>query len=492
MASRVASPAKYPPSEEESGHRATRKLSLHASEGRVLLMLGDLICLSLALLAVLSLRFPSIHQGFAFWRHLFLSRFPWWLVLTMIWISIAMVTDAYGFRRASAPAKGAIYTGGRALLVSGVYLLIPVVSSPLAFSRHAWFLFGPFAILGVFVWRVTYAMVFHPPSFSRRVLVVGAGQTGQAFARAIDQRPGSAELELVGYVDDDPSLQGTKIGERSVLATSARLVDIAQRLRVDGIVVAISDPSRICLALRDALARCSEHGIDVAPISPYYEQTTGALSVDHIGQNLLSLTNHQSQLMLRLWDGVRSILDMAFAAICLLLLAPFLPLIALAIRLDSPGPVFYRQGRVGRGGRLFSMWKFRSMIPNAEVNGPMWCRENDDRVTRMGRFMRKTHIDELPQLGNVLRGQMSLIGPRPERPEFVRQLDEVLPNYSVRHSIKPGLTGLAQVRHGYGNSVNDARTKLEYDLYYVKNHGPVLDAVIALRTIRTVIDMQGT
>ena len=180
------------------------------------------------------------------------------------------------------------------------------------------------------------------------------------------------------------------------------------------------------------------------------------------------------------------------AAIGLLILAPFLPFIALAIRLDSRGPIFYQQVRVGLGGRSFIVHKFRSMIPDAERDGAQWSQESDPRVTRVGRWLRKTRLDETPQLWNLLNGTMSLIGPRPERPEFVDDLAQLLPYYRIRHSIKPGITGWAQVCYRYDNSVDDAKRKLEYDLYYIKRRGPVLDILIFLRTIRVVLQMQGT
>ena len=279
---------------------------------------------------------------------------------------------------------------------------------------------------------------------------------------------------------------------RQVLASSARLLELAEELCIDEIVVAVTDPHRICPALLDALVRCWEHGISVVPMPLYFEEATGALPVEHVGQNLFALVGHQNALLQRLWGLAARLIDIAVGAVGLLLLALLAPFLALAIWLDCPGPIFYRQKRVGRSGQVFWLTKFRSMIPHAEGNGAVWAKKNDDRVTRVGRFMRKTRLDELPQSWNLLVGNMALVGPRPERPEFMPELDKLLPYYAIRHSVKPGLTGWAQVCYRYGNSVDDALMKLQYDLYYVKHRGPVLDAMIILRTIRVVLQMQGT
>ena len=183
----------------------------------------------------------------------------------------------------------------------------------------------------------------------------------------------------------------------------------------------------------------------------------------------------------------KRVFDVAVASLLLLMASPFLILVALAIKLDSKGPVFYRQDRVGLGGRAYPLWKFRSMRTDAEKNGAVWARSNDDRVTRVGKFIRKTRIDEIPQVFNVLLGHMSFVGPRPERPVFTEQLKQQIPFYGVREAVKPGITGWAQIRYPYGASVEDARNKLEFDLYYVKNGSLFLDVGIIFHTVRHVL-----
>jgi len=190
-------------------------------------------------------------------------------------------------------------------------------------------------------------------------------------------------------------------------------------------------------------------------------------------------------------QGVKRFFDVLASIFLILPTLPLLVATALAIKLDSPGPVFFRQDRVGRGGRVFKVWKFRSMFLNAEVNGAVWAKKSDPRVTRVGGIIRLLRIDELPQLWNIFRGEMSLIGPRPERPEFVRELSANIPYYNIRHSVLPGITGWAQVNYRYGASVEDALHKLEYDLYYIKNMSILLDLKIILRTIGVVLFGEG-
>jgi exopolysaccharide biosynthesis polyprenyl glycosylphosphotransferase len=473
-------------------HTPRSRLSrLHISERRVLLMLGDLLMISLALLAALWIRIPDLSTGFTSVLELFRMRLSWWIVLWAIWIPVSVIADLYDLPTAASAARSGVYSAACALVVSLLYFIVPSISAPLTFSRVSFFILLLLAMVGVGSWRVSYAVLLSQPTFSRRALIVGAGYAGSTLAKAIADFRGAQSIELVGYIDDEVSLVGKEVQGLKVLATSERLVALTEQIEVDEIVVAITDPARICPRLLQAIVRCWEKGISVAPMSLAYEEATGAIPVQHIGQNLFALVNHQNEFWMRVWGAARRAIDIFVSIVGLALLAPFVPLIALCNYIESPGSLFYLQERVGRGGFCFRLAKFRSMIPNAETNGAQWALPDDSRITRMGRFMRKTHVDELPQLWNVLRGNMTLIGPRPERPEFVEQLDDLIPYYAIRHSIKPGITGWAQVCYPYGNCVNDSLMKLQYDLYYVKHRGPVLDMLIALRTIRIMAMMQG-
>jgi exopolysaccharide biosynthesis polyprenyl glycosylphosphotransferase len=455
-------------------------------------MTGDLAMLSLALLLALWLRLSDTASLAPTWRHLMVAKLQWWAVLWALWIPASIMSDAYDLKRAAQVVRSALYTSVCAGVVCGLYFLVPIISAPLTFyGRFTWFMFFIFGISGVAIWRAAYAALLARDAFARRMLVVGAGASGSALVEAVKEAGGGCGIEIAGFVDDNESLCGKEIAGHPVLATSGRLLGLVESLGIDEIAVAITDHSTICPQLLDALIACWERGIRIVPMAYAYEEMMGALPIEHVGKSLFALVEYSDGMVLRLWGIMRRLLDLLVGGVGLVAIAPLTPLIALALRLDSPGPILYRQERVGKGGGNFRLTKFRTMVKNAETNGAQWSQDHDPRITRVGWFLRKTRLDELPQFWNLLIGDMTLIGPRPERPEFVPRLGELLPYYRVRHSVKPGLTGWAQVRGGYANSVDDSREKLKYDLYYIKHRGPVLDGVIVLHTMRVMLQMKG-
>jgi sugar transferase (PEP-CTERM system associated) len=242
------------------------------------------------------------------------------------------------------------------------------------------------------------------------------------------------------------------------------------------------------MPLRELLD-CKLWGIKVHDLNSHFEKTLGQIRVDYLNASWLIFGDGFNQGALRTF--VKRVFDIVSATVLLAVSAPIMLVTALAIRLESPGPLIYRQQRVGLDGRAFSVIKFRSMRNDAERDGPQWASANDARVTRVGSFIRRLRIDELPQLVNVLLGDMSLVGPRPERPVFVEQLTQRIPFFAVRHSVKPGITGWAQVRYAYGATVEDSQEKLQYDLYYVKNHTLFLDLVVLFETVGVVLTGKG-
>ena len=474
----------------ENAPAPRRSFGLHISERRLLLLLGDLIMLGLALAASLWIRGPWIAEAYRKLGRAYDTLPLWWAVLWVLWICSSMILQCYDLRRAANPVRSAVYTATAALLVSGLYLLVPFISAPLVYSRLAWFIFSSLAAVGVALWRALYATVFHQPAFRRRVLLVGAGESGRALVSGVVGMGMDAGIEFIGLVDDRQDIAEIEHCKR--LGSCHSIEQLVCEHGANEIVVAITDPSRMSSSLVESLVSCWSRGLPVTPMPLFYEEVMGALPVEHLGQNAFALLYERSFALKRFWDVIQRVVDILVAILGLFILLPFLPLIALVIKLDSHGPVFYRQERVGRRGEAFWITKFRSMVPNAEVDGAVWAQQEDPRVTRVGRIMRSLRIDELPQLWNLLRGNMGLIGPRPERPEFVAQLEDQIPYYGIRHSIKPGLTGWAQVRYRYGSTVEDALTKLQYDLYYVKHRGPVLDAAILLKTVRVVLAMRGS
>jgi exopolysaccharide biosynthesis polyprenyl glycosylphosphotransferase len=273
------------------------------------------------------------------------------------------------------------------------------------------------------------------------------------------------------------------LGDRTALPTL-----IAQH-RVSTLILAIT--REVDGNLLQILMDCLELGVEIVPMPVLYEQLTGRVPIEHVGENWYVAMPVSHPLTRPFNRAIKRAMDIALASIGLLVMAPLFPFIALAIYLDSPGPIFYTQERVGQGGRIFRIYKFRSMVPKAERGKAVWAQVDDPRVTRVGRFLRRTHLDEFPQLWNVLRGEMSVVGPRPERPEFVAELAREIPFYRVRHAIKPGMAGWALVRHGYVASKEEAMIRLQYDLYYIKHWSPWLDLVILLKTVMDTLAGRG-
>jgi sugar transferase (PEP-CTERM system associated) len=329
--------------------------------------------------------------------------------------------------------------------------------------------------------------VFHFPSRpAERVLILGTDHQAVAVAREIMRRRGRG-YEVIGFVGHDHALVGQSLINPRVIGVMDDLEELVRRRRPDRIVVALSD--LVDKAPLDLLLRLKVRDeIQVDEASRFFERLTGKISTEHLQPwRPWRLVFAETGRSTRLYRRLQRVFDIVSSLIGMALSFPLMVLTAVAIRIESPGPVFYTQERVGLYGRKFRIFKFRSMRVDAEAHGPVWACENDSRVTRVGRVIRRLHIDETPQFFNILRGEMSLIGPRPERTEFVERLEERIPYYSERHLVKPGLTGWAQVSYPYGASFEDAREKHQYDLYYIKNQSPLLDAIILLETARVVL-----
>ncbi|MCK6396020.1 TIGR03013 family XrtA/PEP-CTERM system glycosyltransferase [Zoogloea sp.] len=321
----------------------------------------------------------------------------------------------------------------------------------------------------------------------KRIMVIGTGADAVAVENALSHSSGRG-LQVVGFF---PSGQGeeVRVDPKRIIHFDGNLLATANHLKVNEIIVALKERRGGVIPLRELLD-CKMAGIKVLDLSSFFERVRGQVRIDSLRASWLIYGEGFRQGWSR--TLVKRVFDIVASLGLLILAAPVMVLAALLIVIEDGAPVFYRQERVGLGGRLFKVTKFRSMRRDAERDGkPRWASANDDRVTRIGRFIRKVRIDELPQLFNVLKGDMSLVGPRPERPFFVDQLTRDIPFYAVRHCVKPGVTGWAQVRYQYGSSVDDAINKLQYDLYYVKNHTLFLDTVVLFETVRVVLTGDG-
>jgi sugar transferase (PEP-CTERM system associated) len=355
--------------------------------------------------------------------------------------------------------------GAAAFALAVVSALVPAVT-----IGHGIFMTALVLLLVVVpAWRLVFDGVAGVPRLEERVVILGAGPVAQTLSREIRSRHDFA-YRLVGCADSGPEL--------------ARLV---ARHEVDRIVVSLPD-RRGRLPVRELLeAKLS--GIRVEDAATTYERITGKILIDEMRPSwLIFCDGFRASRLTRM---VKRTIDVVLSAVGLVVASPALLATAIVIRLDSPGPILYRQPRVGERGRIFTLYKLRSMRADAETDMPVWAADHDDRVTRVGRFLRLTRLDELPQLWNVLCGDMSFVGPRPERPFFVDQLSGAIPFYPERHVVKPGVTGWAQVKYRYGSSIEDATEKLRYDLYYSKHLSIVFDLTIVVDTVKVILSGKG-
>jgi sugar transferase (PEP-CTERM system associated) len=364
------------------------------------------------------------------------------------------------------------------LIMSVVFYALPQVY----IGRGAFAITSVLALLGVTVVRLLFFGVTDIGLPKRRVLVLGNGGEAEQVIRFLHQGPRGRTVQYAGLYPVVAE-QGSEAPLRRI--DHEQLRRTVAELRVSEIVIAVRERRGGVLPLRQLLD-CKLHGVRVMDLASFYERELGLLQVDQLRASWLIFGDGFDRGMTR--DIVKRVFDVLASLGLLAVTLPVMLLAMLAVKLESVGPAFYHQERVGQGGRPFRIHKLRSMRTDAEKDGrPRWAGTNDDRVTRVGRFLRKTRIDELPQLWNVLRGEMSFVGPRPERAFFVEQLIEQIPYYDVRHSVKPGVTGWSQVRYPYGASVEDALAKLQYDLYYVKNHSLFLDLLIMFETLQVVV-----
>ncbi len=333
--------------------------------------------------------------------------------------------------------------------------------------------------------RILLGSLIGGQSFKRRLLVLGAGKRAQRI-KDLEARRGSGFV-VVGYIAMSESKR--VIPEAINRDAIYNLADFVVKMGASEVVLALEE-RRNALPLEDLL-RIKTTGVHVNDISSFLERETGRVDLDSVNPSWLIFSDGFSSGR-RLSGIAKRLFDIVASTVLLIITLPIILLFALAVKLDSKGPAFYRQQRVGLYGEPFDLIKLRSMRADAEAGGKaIWAAKNDDRVTRIGKFIRKVRIDELPQAWCVLKGDMSFVGPRPERPEFVADLEKQLPYFAERHMVKPGITGWAQVNFPYGASIDDARQKLEYDLYYAKNYTPFLDILILLQTIRVVLWPEG-
>jgi len=464
--------------------------SLAVSERRVLLIGLDLLVL---LLVGYGLSWDSHGPG----------NFPGLALLFAIpWVVFAQIAGLYDLSTA-AREKASLRSLAAATALFDLTLLLAwfVIGTSIThvpgtdhsvthyfISRTKLFIFMVAGPAAIGLWRLVYIRFFGAAHFQRRVLVVGAGSAAATLLRAIVKNEGHGVI-VTGIVDDDPSKIGGMVAGVPILGDSSAMWPLVSNLMVEEVVLAVNQPSSP--ALYQGLGTCYEHGIAVSLMPRLYEEVTGQVPVEDMGPHWFG-----SVQLGKSGGGmsfaVKRIVDLVLGTVAVVVTFPLVAIIALIVKLSSRGPVLHSQERVGLHGRPFRIIKFRTMHTGAEKPGEaIWADLDDPRATRVGRWLRRMHLDELPQFFLVVKGDMSLVGPRPERPEFVHELEETIPLYRARYSMRPGIAGWAQIHYPYGASVGDALAKLQYDLYCVKNWTPVLDVAIMVRTVTKVIGFRG-
>jgi len=455
------------------------KIGSHQVPTRTLLLVGvDVGTIVAALLLTFAVRFRLTAA------HEYLDEGVWakiGLVTVVCWLALYF-SDLYDFnavrRRATLLVHVMQALGAGCVILSLAYFLVPAAS----LGRGVALIAVPVIFTMLMTWRLSANMTDLLASGSERVLVMGTGEAGITLVRHILEHP-EYNIKVVGFLDEKGQDIGKSLVNPRILGATADVEAIVAHEQVDHVVLALKErrggtPIRELLSLKFA-------GVRIEDVHSTFERLTGRISLAHISPSWFILADgfKKSNVLL----AAKRFIDMAVAAVILLVVSPLLPLIALAIMIESGRPIFFRQTRVGYKGKEFNLLKFRSMVKDAEKHGPQFASQGDSRVTRVGRFMRKTRLDELPQLFNVFRGEMSLVGPRPERPYFVAQLEEKIPFYSLRHSVRPGLTGWAQVRFRYTSNLDDTKDKLELDLFYLKNLSLTVDMAILFETAKVVL-----
>lgn len=473
-------------------------LRLRPSEQRFILLLGDFIASVGAMIASLYIwRQYNINvlllQGKTEAQ---IERFQlgiqvpvWFYILPLIWLLLLVesyeVHTAANWKRtlrsiAVAPIVGLL----------AYSLLFTINQEPNSLPRIAVGVFLVLASALTLVWRGIFIRIYTSSGLMRRIMIVGAGKAGRSLAE-IYGKMSPPPFILLGYIDDDLAKQRKSFSGFAVLGSSEKLLDLIEDYRISDIVVAIN--GEIKGETFQTILDAQERGVEVTRMPILYEEMMGRVPIEHLESDWV-IRSFVDQVRTRgTYELAKRIMDIAGSIVGMIFLSLIYPFIALAIVLESGFPIFYSQARLGRGGTEFKIYKFRSMQQDAEANGEAkFASKNDPRVTKVGNFLRRSRLDEMPQFWSVLRGEMSLVGPRAERPELVREFQKQIPFYRARLLVKPGLTGWAQINYGYVSNVKETSVKLEYDLYYIKHRTLNLDFSIVLRTIGTVLRRTGT
>ena len=407
-------------------------------------------------------------------------------VLATMTLVLLYLADLYHFQLQFDKGELVLRVGLAALIAAGLTATIGYAIPSLQFNYVTLISLVVSSTIGLTAFRLLARVLVSHQLLQQRVLVIGTDLADAIIA--YEGHHDTIPFRIVGFLDDDPVAQDHLPPGYDLCGKVKDLLSIVEQLRPDIILVALTN-MRGGLPVHDIL-ECRFRGIQVEEWPSFFEKLTDKIVINSLRPGWLIFSDGPVKTLLT--ETIRRTLDVGLSLLGLILSVPVMALAALCIKLDSQGPVLFRQARVGKDGKIFMLYKFRSMSVDAEQRtGPVWASEGDPRVTRVGRLLRKIRLDETPQMFNVLRGDMSFIGPRPERPVFVNQLKEQIPFYVLRFAVKPGITGWAQVKYPYGSTVEDALEKLQYDLYYIKNMSIFLDFLILLKSVQVVLFARG-
>lgn len=447
----------------------------------MILIFGDILIGFLSFYAGVSVRH---HYGGDFVLSQYSPLLPKAITFSFFVVFISFLAGFYGFEKEEGRKELIVK-----IFLSGVFVFVALAAfyyfvPSMQIGRGIFFIAICFSIILQSIWHIIYVFNFKKiPGFAEKVLILGTGPLAKTLGTLFDTTKNN--FAFAGYVNclNEP----IHVPQKYVIAhgngNGESLLDIALKERVGKIVISLTE-RRGTFPIKEVL-NCKLNGIDIMDAPSFYEQMLGKLLIENARPSWFIFSDGFKVTIFRKY--FKRIFDVVIAVLCLTISLPFLFVVPVLIKLNSKGPVMFRQKRVGEGEKIFTLYKFRTMIDGAEKEtGPVWSRENDVRVTKLGKFLRKSRLDEIPQLFNVLKGDMSLIGPRPERSFFVESLRKQIPYYSERHCVKPGITGWAQVRYEYGDSIADALEKLRYDLYYIKHLSFLLDFLIIFDTAKVI------
>ena len=462
----------------------TSKKGIHfeISERKILLRLVDVIAIFIGLYAI----------GYSFEFDYFTitkENWTWSLVLALYITLFGTIFELYDLQKSSkldTVFRNIILTASITVLF---YLLTPIITPFLPEKRLQIVYFYIAIIVSLFLWRLIYITFFASPRFYKKVIILGEISNIENVVKTISES--DPNYKIVGFVNsENPNENPVKFtGLVEYLPDALPIIIEAEN--ISEIVVAITDPNNITSQIYNQLAFLLEQGFPIREYTQVFEEITKRVPVQFVGKDFYKYFPFSRSSQNKLYISYHRAMDIVFSIFGLGFGIILLPFILLGNLIGNRGPLFYTQERIGKYGKSFKIIKFRTMVTTAEADGVSWAEENDSRVTTFGRLLRNTRIDEIPQFINVIKGEMSVIGPRPERPYFVKELSQIIPFYETRHTIKPGLSGWAQVKSRYGSTVDDSLIKLQYDLYYIKHRSFFLDVDIIIKTLSTIIYYRG-